>query len=361
MKIMAEPTSGRPEEAAAVMHSDAQIAIALADYIRHRNGAQAVDVLAFERLSGGAIQSNYALTVRSTDGARSGELALVVRSDALSKVNASLTRAQEFRVLQCAFKAGVTVPEPLWLCEDETITGSVFCVMARVPGQASGRKLVRGGVTAEQAAPLTRQLGRELARLHAVRPPQAGLDFLSVPAGSRAMARVQEYRRALDEIPEAHPVLEYALNWLEDHDPGSQDIVLCHGDYRTGNYMVHEGAISGILDWEFASWSDPLEDLGWLCARSWRFGRPDKEVGGVGDKADLFDAYTQACGREVDAEKILFWEVMSMTRWAVIALQQAQRHVSGEESSLELALTGRMLPEMEFDILNQIADIGSRT
>ncbi|HEX2519494.1 MAG TPA: hypothetical protein VHK04_08145, partial [Castellaniella sp.] len=43
-----------------------------------------------------------------------------------------------------------------------------------------------------------------------------------------------------------------------------------------------------------------------------------------------------------------------LVRWSVIALQQAQRNLSGEEPSLELALTGRMLPEMEFDLLEQI-------
>ena len=37
--------------------------------------------------------------------------------------------------------------------------------------------------------------------------------------------------------------------------------------------------------------------------------------------------------------------------WAVIALQQAERHISGAEPSLALALTGRMTPEMEYDML----------
>jgi hypothetical protein len=45
---------------------------------------------------------------------------------------------------------------------------------------------------------------------------------------------------------------------------------------------------------------------------------------------------------------------MATVRWAIIALQQAHRHTSGEQSSLELALTGRMVPEMELDILMQI-------
>ena len=51
---------------------------------------------------------------------------------------------------------------------------------------------------------------------------------------------------------------------------------------------------------------------------------------------------------------IPYWEIMATVRWAVIALQQGHRHTSGEETSLELALTGRMVPEMELDALMQI-------
>src|SRR5690606_869651 len=276
------------------------------------------------------------------------------------QVQASLTREQEFRVLEVAYEAGVTVPRPLWLCTDISVMGCAFCIMMRVPGTAAGRQLVRGALTDSQAQNLVRQLGYELARLHQAMPPHERLAFLPMPDGSPAQARVQEYRNALSQVPEPHPVLEYALNWLQDHAPDSDITVLCHGDFRTGNYMVHEGRVSGILDWEFAAFSDPYEDLGWLCARSWRFGVPHKAVGGIGHKKDLFDAYGQASGHAVQADKVLYWEIMGMTRWAVIALQQAQRHLSGEQTSLELALTGRLLPEIEFDLLNQIREMEAR-
>lgn len=327
---------------------------ALALYVQQRTGARRVEPLAFSRLSGGAIQSNYALSVECSGGSRPGRLDLVVRSDAPSKVDASLTREQEFHVLCVAHQAGVTVPEPLWLCTDTSVIGNVFCIMTRVPGMAEGRKLVRSPLSDQQVKDITRQLGHELARLHTVRPPDSRLDFLPVPAVAPAQWRVQAYRDALARIPEPHPVLEWSLNWLQDNAPESAGTVLCHCDFRTGNYMVDKGRVSGILDWEFAAWSDPHEDLGWLCAKSWRFGANDKAVGGIGHKADLFAAYGQASGRPVDGNAVLYWEAMGMTRWAIIALQQAQRHISGGQASLELALTGRMVPEIEFDLLEHI-------
>ena len=46
-----------------------------------------------------------------------------------------------------------------------------------------------------------------------------------------------------------------------------------------------------------------------------------------------------------------YWEVMAHARWAVIALQQGWRHVSGAERSLDLALTGRRNAALEYELL----------
>lgn len=325
----------------------------IADFIAENARAENIQVTGFTRLSGGAIQNNHALSVVMVGGTCPGVHTFVVRSDALSAIAASLTREQEFAVIKCAYAAGVTAPEPLWLCTDKSVIGQPFCVMRKVGGVANGRQLVRQELSDGEASALVRSLGQELARLHRIQPGSADLSFLEIPRPTAAATRIRNYRVALDDIPEPHPVLEWALNWLEDRMPSPLPLSLCHCDFRTGNYMVDKGRLTGILDWEFAAWSDPYEDLGWLCARSWRFGNVNKEVGGMGHKCDLFDGYANVTGVDVEPERVKYWEVMAMVRWAIIALQQAQRHLSGAETSLELALTGRMVPEMEFDVLNQ--------
>ena len=330
---------------------------ALATFVGRQLGAGSVDVVEFFRLSGGTIQNNYALIIDVKNGPHAGRQDLVVRSDAPSRVAASMTRPQEFRVLQVAHEAGVTVPQPLWVCEDITLIEAPFYVMTRMPGSAAPRQWLNGGFSCSQARALTRRLGAELARLHQIPASDRRLAFMVPPAQPPALNRVRQYRDALAVIPEPHPVLEWSLNWLQDQAPDSNAVVLCHGDFRTGNYMVDKGRLTAILDWEFAAWSDPCEDLGWLCSRSWRFGHNDKEVGGVGDKKDLFSGYDELAKQSIDPDKVLYWEVMALMRWAVIALQQAQRHLSGEQASLELALTGRLLPQIEFDLLTQIHEI----
>ncbi|HDZ38980.1 MAG TPA: phosphotransferase family protein [Marinobacter sp.] len=335
-----------------------QLAEVFSRFIVHQAGARSAKVVAFDKLSGGAIQDNFGLSLDIEGGEQSGLKNFVVRQDAPSGVAESLSRPEEFRVLEAAFKAGVTVPEPLWLCDDLDVSGQMFYVMSRADGSASPRTLVKSDFTSEQRRTIVRRLGAELANLHTVRPPVRSLGFLTLPDhGDAALSRVAIYRRHLRKIAEPHPVLEWALNWLEDNSPEPSPFVLCHCDFRTGNYMMAGETLTAILDWEFAAWSDPAEDLGWFCSRSWRFGASEREAGGVGEKQDFLDGYREAGGVEVDLTAVSYWEVMALVRWATIALQQARRHISGEQRSLELALTGRMVVQMESDLLAQIQEL----
>lgn len=334
------------------------LADTFSNFIARQSGARSARVIEFDKLSGGAIQDNFGLTLELEGGSRPGRQAFVVRQDAPSSVAESLSRPEEFRVLQTAYKAGVTAPEPLWLCKDPEVSGRVFYVMTRAAGSASPRKLVKADFTQEQRRGIVRRIGAELARLHRVRPPQESLGFLALPdPDDPALSRVSLYRRYLKEVGEPHPVLEWALNWLEDHAPEPGPTVLCHCDFRTGNYMMDGDELTAVLDWEFAAWSDPCEDLGWLCCRSWRFGNDDREVGGIGDKQDLLDGYREVSGVDLDPATVSYWEVMALVRWAMIALQQSRRHMSGEQRSLELALTGRMVAQMELDLLRQVQEL----
>ena len=158
-----------------------------------------------ERLGGGAIQDNFALDVELVGGDMDGQHALVLRTDAPSSVAVSHSRPHEFALLGVANAAGLTVPEPLW-CDDGHGDRRAFFLMRRLPGTADGGTVARslGGTRVGEA--LAAQLGVELARLHRVRPPQPALDFLPLPAGNPALARVKLYRRYLDALPKPEPV-----------------------------------------------------------------------------------------------------------------------------------------------------------
>lgn len=308
------------------------------------------------RLGGGAISLNVACTLTIDGGPRAGRHEVVVRASSTAAVSASLTKLEEFRVLEAAFDAGVAAPEPLFVCADPGVLGAEFYVMRRADGIGAGRAVVK----ADSAQPdLARELGRQLGRLHRVTPGD-GLGFLSRPLPSAALGAVHLYRRWMDDDARRDPVLAWGLRWLEVNAPPPGEIVLCHRDYRTGNYLVHDGVLTAILDWEFAGWSDPMEDLGWFCARSWRFGRLDREAGGIADRADFYAGYEETAGRAVDRARVDWWEAAAYLRWAAIALMQGRRHTSGVEPSLELALTGRMIPEIARDLLTHLNALEGR-
>lgn len=327
------------------------------DFVREHSGAHSVHVERLQRLGGGAIQENYALDLLIEGGPYAGSQRWVLRTDSPSSLAISLSRAQEFSVLRCAFEAGARVPEPLWLHRDAGQLGKDFYLMGRVSGDASGRGLARAERSEAQRRDLLNQLATSLAALHTVKPPHTSLDFLPAPPTNPALARVAEYRGLLDQLHHPQPTLEWALRWLELNAPTSADVSLVHGDFRSGNYMVEANTLTGILDWEFATWSAPDEDIGWFCARCWRFGALPRVAGGIGTLDDFLHAYEIASGRQVDRTALAYWRIMATLRWALIALLQADRHLSGEQRSLELALTGRMLPEIEMDLLDEIGGL----
>ena len=260
---------------------------AVAAWLAAATGAAAAAVTRMERLGGGAIQENWGLDVVCRGGRLDGTHALVLRTDAPSRVAVSWDRAQEFRILEVAFRAGVTAPEPIALCLDPSVLGRPFYLMRRVAGEARGFKLVRDPLVRERGEALAARLGAELAKLHRVAPPVPGLGFIPVPAGSAALARIAEYRAHLDEMGSAECVLEWALAWLERHAPPAVPPRLLHADFRTGNYLVDRGELTAVLDWEFAGFGDPLEDLGWMLGRYWRFGAYEREAGGIGSREAL--------------------------------------------------------------------------
>jgi aminoglycoside phosphotransferase (APT) family kinase protein len=112
-----------------------------------------------------------------------------------------------------------------------------------------------------------------------------------------------------------------------------------------------------VLDWELAHLGDPMEDLGWICVNSWRFGEIDKPVGGFGSREELFAGY-EAAGRKVDAARVMFWEVMGTLRWGVMCCGMMQRFRAGPDHSMERAMIGRRASETEIDLLRLLAPRG---
>jgi aminoglycoside phosphotransferase (APT) family kinase protein len=320
---------------------------------RHFGGPAAIEHLVRE--SGGASRQTWSFDA-VVDGKCHG---LILRRDPPTTGKASdrsataLDRRTEFRVLAAAFKAGVRAPEVLFELTGQDGLGEAF-VMRRIGGTAIARKLLRDPPYEQARGKIAGQLGEILARIHAV--PLGSLPPL---VHREAADHVAGLRRALDTLSQPQPVFELALSWLDRRRPAPiARPLLVHGDYRTGNYLADKTGVTAILDWEGAHLGDPVEDLGWLCVKSWRFGAVEKPAGGFGSRDELWAAYERTGGAKVDPARAQWWEVLGTVRWGIICHQQAWRHLGGAVKSMELASIGRRAVETEVDLLQLLKSGG---
>jgi aminoglycoside phosphotransferase (APT) family kinase protein len=308
-----------------------------ADSVEHAN-----------RLSGGASQETWSFDIVHPDG----NIGAILRR-APQGYGAAPTRAAglnaEATLMQLAYDAGVPSPKVLHVLGAEDELGTGF-IMGRVEGETIPRKILRDEKFAAVRPKLARQLGGILAAIHGLPLPQLPELRRMTPA-----AEIAQLGREYRGFNWPRPVFELALRWLRDHDPGPpKEVTLVHGDFRHGNLIISPDGVRAVLDWELAHLGDPMEDLGWICVNSWRFGEIDNPVGGFGSREELFAGY-EVAGRRVDASRVNFWEVMGTLRWGVMCCGMMQRFRIGPDHSMERAMIGRRASETEIDLLRLLA------
>lgn len=281
------------------------------------------------RLSGGASRETW-----SFDCAGRG---LILRRDPPGAAKGGM--AVEARLFQAAARQGVPVPEVV-LAEPS------FIVMERVAGETIPRKILRDDDFADARPTLASQCGTVLAGIHRI--PVAEFDDLP------DTDPLAEYRAILDSFGQPHPAFELAFTWLASCRPPRSGTAVVHGDFRNGNLIIGPDGVRAVLDWELAHRGDPLQDLGWLCVKAWRFGVVDKPVGGFGSYDELIAAYESAGGCRVDRDALRWWEALGTLRWGIICIMQAMAHASGAVRSVELAAIGRRVCENEWDVLSYL-------
>jgi aminoglycoside phosphotransferase (APT) family kinase protein len=219
-----------------------------------------------------------------------------------------------------------------------------------VAGETIARRLLREPEFAELRANFAAQCGEIAGRIH--RLDAARLPFLR---RFDAEAQVAAYRGVYESYALPIPALEVALRWAEDNIPPCPRLTVVHGDFRMGNAICGPDRIRALLDWEIASLGDPMQDLGWLCTKTWRFGGREP-VGGIGRREDLFAAYERAAGVPVDRESVRFWEAWGSAKWGIMCLLKGQAHRrTASERTVEAFAIGRRMEEPLHDFFAFLA------
>lgn len=300
-------------------------------------GGATIDGL--ERLSGGASRETWRFTA-------DGEPLVLqrVRKGAIGGLKC------EPAVLSAAHKAGVPVAEMVFDGSHSDALEHPFMVVRSIKGETIARKILRDDEFAGARRLLPAQIGRALATLHSIDPA-------SIP-GLETENQIPRYKKVLDDLGEPHPVFEVAFRWLEQNAPQQSRHAVVHGDFRLGNLMVDERGLSAVLDWELAHAGDPMEDLGWVCVRAWRFGGA-YPVAGIGNYEAMFDAYEEVSGIRPELSVVRWWEVLGTLKWGIMCIMQASRHTLGLVRSHELAAIGRRVCENEYDLIRMFEEMMS--
>lgn len=170
---------------------------------------------------------------------------------------------REFRVTRALFEAGLPVPEPLVLCEDDDVIGTMFYVMRHVPGRSFWDPRMPTLDRADRAA-IYDSANETLARLHSVDPVAIGLGDYGRP-GNYFARQIARWSRQYDasrtrDIPE----MDRLIAWLPGAVPQTDEsTTIIHGDYSFHNLLVHptEPRVAAVIDWELSTLGDPLGDL----------------------------------------------------------------------------------------------------
>ncbi|WP_396918887.1 phosphotransferase family protein, partial [Mycolicibacterium sp.] len=296
-----------------------------------------VAVQNLRELTGGASRTTWSFEAVTTSQRRT----LILRTGPPDEVHAAMET--EAGAQRAAAAAGAPVPRVLVADDSAAALGNPFLVCDFIAGETIVRRIQRQLDDAGRATLLT-QCAHALAAIHRAAPPDD-------PALSHQDPLTQ-WRDQLDEIGDTTATFEWTFRWLADHRPQPSPHRLIHGDFRMGNLIVAGSDLAAVLDWELVHLGEVYEDLAWFCIRAWRFGAPPSlGAGGLGSIESFLTAYEAAGGAPVDSDAIHWWLVLATLRWGIICRYQAERHLSGQHRSVELAAIGRRVAETEWDLL----------
>lgn len=273
---------------------------------------------------------------------------IVRRSVVKDKAVMAIPKNMEAKIQKIVKEYGAPVPEIIMEFSEGAEIGEGY-VMQSVGGETIPRKILRDDSYKNIRNKLPYEIGKSLAQIHKTKLEK--LQDLEKITFSESLEKLFIIYESFDQ---PQPVFDLAFKWLENQKILDYEEVLVHGDYRFGNFIISEKKLESIIDWELAHIGNPMEDLGWLCVRSWRFGNVNKRAAGLGDVDELISGYEANSKIKIDKSQLDMWQLYGSLKWGIICMVQTFAHLSGAVKSLEKAAIGRRVSETEFDLMNMI-------
>ncbi|MBT3134678.1 phosphotransferase family protein [Alteromonas sp. ALT199] len=264
---------------------------------------------------------------------------------------------REFRVINALQSSEVPVPKAYHLCEDTSIIGSMFYIMAFVEGEIYWNSALPEIETSATRGAMYDEMNRVLAALHSLNIEGAGLSDYG-KLGSyfeRQLSRwTKQYRASeLEHIEEIESLIHYLETNLPEDDG---QVSLVHGDFRLDNMMfdmsnTDNPQVVAVLDWELSTLGHPYADLAYQCmqlrlpsdiAHAAGMGGLDRKQLGIPSEKEYIDAYCKRRGI-VSIDNWTFYLAFSFFRLAAILQGVVKRAHDGNASSEKAMQLGAMV------------------
>jgi aminoglycoside phosphotransferase (APT) family kinase protein len=273
-----------------------------------------------------------------------GSRGLAIRIEPDDGLLAPYDVEEQYRVHEVVRRrSSVPMPELYWLELDPAVLGRRFYAMERLHGTVPVQWA--GDDPALFPTPEARRaLGRRFVEVQALIHAVDWRDLFADPGDPVAAARAQVERWAAfyeDSALVEVPLLRHAIGWLREHVACSGRLVLCHGDYRIGNFMVADGELVGVFDWELAHVGDPIEDVAYSGLPLWR-GRGEL-LSQLLPAEEYFQLYRERTGLAVEPDVFRFWTVLGLLKAASVHLRAARAFEQGRTADLRLAALGHQV------------------
>ena len=335
--MLDNPTKTRPGEALDLA--------ALQPYLNgHVSGFGPIDGVS--QFPGGYSNLTYLLTTKSRE--------YVLRRPPVGAkdIKGGHDMGREFRVLTLLQQAGYRkIPEPVIFCDDESVMGYPFYVMARVPGVIlRAHTAQKMGITPEVMHQLSASLVDSLVDLHSLNIRETGLIDLGKPEGyvqRQVSGWHKRYNVAqTDAIADMDTLSRYLTGQLP---PEADTPTLLHNDFKYDNVVLNPDRlpdVRAVLDWEMCTVGDPLMDLGtslsyWSEAGDDTFRKTFNLTWLPGNltRQEVARRYADQSGRDVS--RLLYYYVFGLFKNAVVLQQIYGRYKKGLTQDARFAALGQ--------------------
>lgn len=333
----------------------------IAAFLRPRMaGAEDLRVERVYRIPGGASRETWSFDLVWREDGEPRRRGHILRRDPVAGL-LETDRRTEYASYTAFAGSAVPVPRIYWLEESGGPLERPFFIMERVDGcSPDGMALALRPDDAGKAH-IARRKFEILGAIHSAEPRAIGLGELNpegFPAAEDCAARELRHWAGIvaAQATEPLPVIQLAIAWLRTHlPPPAQRIAVCHGDYRSGNFLYDADDIRAILDWEMVHLGDPLEDFAWTCLENWRYGqgyagggrRKDGLVGGLLPFDEAAAIYSAAAGVRVDPAALRWWTLLSHVKATGIWVTGARSFSDGRTLDPLMALIPRLFNALQ--------------